>query len=81
MTSTRYFFTVMDGKLVVDEEGTLCSSWDDMRSQAISMAGECLRELAPLYPNGLKWQLVVTNEAKETVLRMRFLLTEPGVAS
>ncbi|ULK96089.1 hypothetical protein [Bradyrhizobium sp. I71] len=81
MASTRYFFTVMDGKLIVDEEGTLCSSWEDMRMQAITMAGHCLRDLAPKYPNGLEWQMVVTNEARETLLRMRFSLSEPGARS
>jgi Domain of unknown function (DUF6894) len=81
MAGTRYFFTVMDGKLIVDDQGTLCSSWNDMRLQALSMAGECLRDLAPQYPSGLEWQMVVTNEAKETVLRMRFSLSEPGRAA
>jgi Domain of unknown function (DUF6894) len=71
----------MDGKLIVDEEGTLCSSWDDMRRQAITTAGDCLSDLAPHYPNGLEWQMVVTNEAKETMLRMRFSLSEPAIAS
>ncbi|WP_409241660.1 DUF6894 family protein [Bradyrhizobium sp. CB1015] len=47
MAPTRYFFTVMDGKLVVDEEGALCSPWREMRLQAIEMAGHYLRDLAP----------------------------------
>jgi len=81
MAGTRYFFTVMDGKLLVDDEGTLCSSWDDMRVQAIAMAGHCLKDLAPRYPNELEWHMIVTNEAKETMLRMRFSLSEPGIAS
>jgi hypothetical protein len=81
MAGTRYFFTVMDGKNIVDEDGTLCSSRDDMRLQAITTAGHCLRDLAPHYPNGLEWQMVVTNEAKETMLRMRFSVSEPGIAS
>ena len=66
MAGTRYFFAVIDGKLMVDEEWTLCSSWDEMRLQAIAMAGACLKGLASSYPGGLEWQMVVTNEAKET---------------
>jgi hypothetical protein len=68
----------MDGKLIVDEEGTLCPSWDAMCLQAIDMAGSCLRDLARHYTRALEWQMVVTNEAKETVLQMRFSLSEPG---
>jgi len=54
------------------------ASWRELRLQAIEMAGHCLRDLAPHYPRALEWQMVVTNEAKEAVLRMRFLLREPG---
>jgi hypothetical protein len=78
MALTRYFFTILDGKLIVDDEGTLCSSWADMRLQAIDLAGACLKDLAPHYPAGLEWQMVVTNEAKEAVLKLRFSLSEPG---
>ena len=49
-----------------------------MRAQAIVMAGHCLRDLAPSYPSGLEWQMVVTNEAKEAMLRMSFSVSEPG---
>lgn len=45
------------------------------------MAGHCLRDLAPKYPNGPEWQMVVTNEAREALLRMRFSLSEPGARS
>jgi len=72
----RYFFTILDGKLIVDTEGEYCASWGDMREQAIRTAGECLRDMAAKYPSDLEWQLVVTNESNETVMRLRFALSE-----
>lgn len=76
MAAGRYFFTILDGKLIVDTEGEYCASWADMRQQAIKTAGECLRDMASRYPTNLDWQLVVTNESSETVLRLRFALNE-----
>jgi len=76
MKAGRYYFNILDGKLMVDDEGTICNSWQEMREQAITTAGECLRDMAPKYPSSLEWQLVVTNESHETVLRLRFALNE-----
>jgi hypothetical protein len=74
--SRPIFFTILDGKLIVDTEGEYCASWADMREQAIRTAGECLRDMAAKYPSDLEWQLVVTNESSETVMRLRFALAE-----
>lgn len=83
MEARRYFFTILDGKLLVDNVGEFFASWEGMREQAIRTAGECLRDMATKYPNDLEWQLVVTNESNDTVLRLRFALneglTQPGL--
>ncbi|MCS3763188.1 DUF6894 family protein [Bradyrhizobium centrosematis] len=76
MEAGRYFFTILDGKLIVDTVGEFCASWDQVRTQAIQTAGECLRDIAPEYPQNLEWQLVVTNESNDTVLRLRFSIDE-----
>jgi hypothetical protein len=76
MEAGRYFFTILDGKLIVDTEGEYCASWGKMREQAIKTAGDCLRDMASKYPADLEWQLVVTNESNETVLRLHFALSE-----
>jgi hypothetical protein len=67
----------LDGKLLVDSEGTVCESWQDMRKQAIDFAGACLQDLAATYPSDMEWQMVVTDESHTTVLRMRFSVSEP----
>jgi hypothetical protein len=76
MAAGRYFCTVLDGKLIVDTEGEYCASWGDVREQAIKTAGECLRDMASKYPHDLDWQLVVMNERRDTVLRLKFSLDE-----
>jgi hypothetical protein len=76
MAAGRYFFTILDGRLIVDTEGEYCVSWGKMREQAIRTAAECLRDMAAKYPSDLEWQLHVTNESNETVLRLRFALNE-----
>lgn len=76
MAAGRYFFTILDGKLVVDNEGEFCATREDMRQQAIRTAGECLKDIASEYPSDLEWQLVVTNESNAVVLRLKFALDE-----
>lgn len=76
MEAGQYFFAILDGKLVVDNVGEFFANWHEVREQAIRTAGECLRDMAPNYPSDLEWQLVVTNESNDTVLRLRFALSE-----
>lgn len=76
MEAGRYFFTILDGKLIVDTVGEFCASSEAVRELAIKTAGECLRDMAAKYPSDLEWQLIVTNESHETVLRLRFALSE-----
>lgn len=75
---SRYFFNVIDGKFLVDEEGTECSGMDEVRLQAISTAGEILKDMAKSFPEALEWQMHVTDESKTTVLRLRFSADEPA---
>src|SRR4051812_3507064 len=77
----RYFFHVVDGKFLVDDEGTECAGPAEVREQAIETAGSILKDLAREYPSGLEWQMHVTDETKATVLRIRFSLDEVGLVS
>jgi hypothetical protein len=73
----RYFFNVVDGRFLPDEEGTECAGMMAVREQAIATAGEILKDLAPSFPRGLEWQLHVSDESKLTVLKLKFSLEEP----
>lgn len=76
MEAGRYFFTILDGKLIVDTVGEFCATSEAVRELAIKTAGECLRDMAANYPSDLEWQLIVTNEGHDTVMRLRFSLRE-----
>ena len=72
----RYFFNVIDGEFLVDDEGTVCDDMADMRAQAIDTAGGILRDLGGKFPRGLEWQMHVTDEKKVTVFKLRFSMEE-----
>ena len=73
----RYFFHIIDGAFQPDSEGMLCASHDEMREQAITTAGAILKDMAGKFPAGVEWQMYVTDEAKKTVLKLRFSALEP----
>ena len=77
---TRYFFNIIDGQFIVDGEGALCASVADMRQLAIRTAGAMLEDMAGHFPAGVEWQMHVTNESRETVLKLCFSAEEPNRA-
>jgi hypothetical protein len=72
----RYFFHVIDGKFLVDEEGTECLGLTQVREQAIATAGAILRDYAPNFPSGVEWQMHVTDEDNTAVFKLRFSMEE-----
>ena len=72
----RYFFNVTDGKFLVDSEGTVCADRAAMRREAIRTAGDLLSDMAEAFPAGLDWQMHVTDQARTTVLKLRFSADE-----
>ncbi len=74
----RYFFNVIDGKLLVDDEGAECSGMSEVRAQAIETAGAMLRDMGGNFPNNLEWQMLVTDESKRTVFKLWFSAEEPA---
>jgi hypothetical protein len=74
----RYFFNIVDGRFLVDHEGTELSGLDEMRVQAIDTAGAMLREAGrSTSGKGPEWQMHVTDEAHKTVLKLCFSVEEP----
>jgi hypothetical protein len=68
----RYFFNVVDGKLLADEDGTECSGMDDVRAKTIEFAGAMIRDLGGQLPHKGEWQMHVTDSSKTTVYKLRF---------
>jgi hypothetical protein len=72
----RYFFHVVDGKFLVDDEGTECAGLSEVREQALATAGAILKDYAPRFPSGTEWQMHVTDESKTTLFKLRFSMEE-----
>jgi hypothetical protein len=76
----RYFFNVIDGKFLVDDEGTECAGMREVRAQAISTAGAILKDGGD-FPNDTDWQMHITDESKRTVLKLHFSSEEPALST
>jgi hypothetical protein len=74
----RYFFNVIDGEFLVDDDGTDCANMKAARNQAITTADAILRDKGGRYPVGEEWQMYVTDEGQKTVLKLRFSVDEPA---
>ncbi|MDR7040431.1 hypothetical protein J2X36_005214 [Methylobacterium sp. BE186] len=68
----RYFFNVIDGLFLTDNEGTECASLDVARAQAIETAGMMLRDVGRNFWDGTEWQMLVTDTEHRTRLKLRF---------
>jgi hypothetical protein len=68
----RYFFHVVDGTFSVDTDGTVLADLAEAHAQAITMAGEILRDARGKFWAGDDWQMHVTDETKRTLFKLRF---------
>lgn len=72
----RYFFHVLDGHFVIDNEGTECAEMSEVRAQAIQTAGAILRDMGSKLAIGPEWQMHVTDASTKTVFKLRFSAEE-----
>jgi hypothetical protein len=68
----KYFFHVHDGKPQPDDQGVELADRNEAHRQAITTAGEMLREVGRKFAAGDVWEMHVTNEAGATVCRLQF---------
>jgi hypothetical protein len=69
---SRYFFHVMDGRALVDMEGTEMASLQAMRVEAIRLAGRLLSDDAEGISDRRPWQMTVADETGTTVFSLKF---------
>jgi hypothetical protein len=69
---SRFFFHVIDGKFLVDTEGTELSGLAEARAEAVVTAGEIIRSAGLSAWDGHEWQMHVTDADKKTVLKLTF---------
>ena len=68
----RYFFHIIDGEEIIDEEGTVLPGMDEARAEAIVLSGEMLRDAGGKFWNNGAWQLRGFVEAGEKVCALTF---------
>ena len=68
----RYFFHVADGADFPDREGTILGDVATARSEAITTAGELLKDRGSTFWGSGEWRMTVVDEAGDTVCRLRF---------
>jgi hypothetical protein len=76
----RYFFHVVDGREIVDDEGTELPGLRAARAEAIRTAGAMLRDEGDEFWNGTEWHMNVTDAAGQSVLKLRFSADAQGFA-
>jgi uncharacterized protein DUF6894 len=68
----RYYFNVHDGQDLPDEEGMELAGREAAHAEAVVAAGEMLKETGQRFLRGDVWEMHVTDEAGETVCRLKF---------
>ena len=76
----RYFFHVIDGRDIIDNEGTELSGLKAARTEAIHLAGAILRDEGDAFWKGEEWQMNVTDLTGQSVLKLRFSAADQDIA-
>jgi hypothetical protein len=76
----RYFFHVVDGRDIIDREGTELPGLREARAEAIRTAGAILRDEGDAFWKGEEWQMNVTDLTGQSVLKLRFSADDQGIA-
>jgi hypothetical protein len=74
----RYFFHVMDGRALVDREGTELPNMQAVRFEAVRAAGEILADDGLSTLGTSPWTMSVADESGNVVYSLRFQATEHG---
>lgn len=75
----RYYFHIMDGRAVVDNEGTNLPDMAGVRQHAIQMAGHIIANIDTGLTKGWPWQMTVADADGKTVFSLWFEAREPDV--
>ena len=76
----RYFFHVIDGRDIIDNEGTEFPNLRTARAAAIRLAGAILRDEGDAFWKGEEWHMNVTDLTGQSVLKLRFSADDQGIA-
>jgi hypothetical protein len=72
----RYFFHVIDGTDVRDEDGTELPDIYVAQTEAIRLTGEILRDMGGRFWNGTEWRLEVSDQQGRVLFVLHFSAEE-----
>jgi hypothetical protein len=75
----RYFFHVIDGRSIIDRDGTEFPNLRHARAEAIRLAGAILRDEGDTFWDGTEWQMNVTDVSGQSVLKLNFSADDQGI--
>ncbi len=73
-----YFFHVMDGRAIVDNEGTDLSGIAEAREVALKTAGSILADEGTQFWNGHEWRMTVADDKGDVFFTLRFAVDDHG---
>jgi hypothetical protein len=76
----RYFFNVIDGRSIIDNQGSELAGLKEARVEAIQLAGAILRDEGDTFWNGEEWHMNVTDASGQSVLKLHFVAQDQGIA-
>jgi hypothetical protein len=76
----RYFFNVIDGRSIIDNQGSELAGLKEARVEAIQLAGAILRDEGDKFWNGEEWHMNVTDASGLSVLKLHFSADDQGIA-
>jgi hypothetical protein len=76
----RYYFHVIDGREMIDSEGTELADLRQARIEAIHLAGSILRDEGDKFWNGEQWHMDVTDASGRSALKLHFSADDQGIA-
>lgn len=74
----RYFFHIMNGKVIVDEVGMELAGMDQVRLEAIRSAGQMLSDGRHAW-KGQAWQMIVADADNTIVFGVNFSVDRHGL--
>jgi hypothetical protein len=76
----RYFFHVIDGRDIIDNEGSELADLKEARVEAIQLAGAILRDEGDKFWKGEEWHMNVTDASGLSLLKLHFSAVDQGIA-
>jgi hypothetical protein len=72
---------VIDGRDIIDNEGSELANLKEARVEAIQLAGAILRDEGDKFWNGEEWHMNVTEASGRSVLKLRFSAQDEGTTT